>query len=101
MRRVKSFSVDDKKEKEILERLDNCGNISDYVKRLILEDIRKDEEVFSEDQKEAIKKILSEMLKGKIVNGNEVDNEVDEYEEDVNDLINDEDAMQAIEDMVF
>lgn len=98
MRRVKSFSVDDEKEKEILEKLDSCGNVSDYVKRLILEDIRKSEEVFSEDQKEAIKKILREMLKGKIINDDELEDEEDQA---VNDLINDDDAMQAIDDMGF
>ena len=38
-RKVRSFSLNTEEDKDILERLEELPNISDYIKRLIREDI--------------------------------------------------------------
>lgn len=94
MRKVKSFSVDDVEDEDILKKLDSCSNVSDYIKRLIREDLEKKDVAFSNEQIEVIKDIVNKIIKGKqIVVAEE---EKDEMDEAVNDILNSPAAMSAL-----
>lgn len=59
---TKSFSLDDKLDKNIIEKLDSVPNRSDYIKNLIAEDLKTKKDVFSIKEKNAIKKIVLDIL---------------------------------------
>lgn len=59
---TKSFSLDDKLDKNIIEKLDSVPNRSDYIKHLIAEDLKSKKDVFSLKEKNAIKKIVLDIL---------------------------------------
>lgn len=59
---TKSFSLDDKLDKEIIKKLDEVPNRSDYIKNLIAEDLKTKKDVFSTKEKNAIKKIVLGIL---------------------------------------
>lgn len=59
---TKSFSLDDKLDKDIIKKLDEVPNRSDYIKNLIAEDLKTKKDVFSTKEKNAIKKIVLGIL---------------------------------------
>lgn len=59
---TKSFSLDDKLDKDIIKKLDEVPNRSDYIKNLIAEDLKTKKDVFSAKEKNAIKKIVLGIL---------------------------------------
>ncbi|ENY98735.1 hypothetical protein HMPREF1092_03293 [Clostridium thermobutyricum] len=59
---TKSFSLDDKFDKDIIKKLDEVPNRSDYIKNLIAEDLKTKKDVFSTKEKNAIKKIVLGIL---------------------------------------
>lgn len=65
MRKVKSFSVDDVLDLDIIDHLDKQSNTSEYIKRLIRNDINNKPQVLTEAQKEEVMRIVSDMLKNK------------------------------------
>lgn len=93
MRKVKSFSVDDVEDIDILDKLESCSNVSEYIKKLIRDDLNKNHDEFTSSQIEAIKKIVSKMIKGKVIDDSEEKNEMDK---EVNDIINNPQAMKAL-----
>lgn len=58
----KTFSFDDELDKEILDKLDSVRNKSDYVKSLILKDLKENKAVFTDAEKASIKKIVMDIL---------------------------------------
>lgn len=65
MRKVKSFSVDDVLDLDIIDHLDKQSNTSEYIKRLIRNDINNKPNALTEAQKEEVMRIVSDMLKNK------------------------------------
>lgn len=61
-RLVKTFSVNDETDRDIIEKLESVPNISDYIKALISEDIKENGSIFTKVQKEEIKKLILKIL---------------------------------------
>ncbi len=59
---TKSFSLDDKLDKDIIKKLDEVPNRSEYIKKLITEDLKTKKDIFSTKEKNAIKKIVLGIL---------------------------------------
>lgn len=59
---TKSFSLDDKLDEAIIKKLDVVPNRSDYIKKLIEEDLKNKKDVFTIKEKNAIKKIVLGIL---------------------------------------
>lgn len=84
-RKVRSFSLNTEEDKDILERLEELPNISDYIKRLIREDISNGSSLTSA-QKEEVKRIVMEILKDKCIEIKEEDIE-SKFDEDAIDAL--------------
>lgn len=84
-RKVRSFSLNTEEDKDILERLEELPNISDYIKRLIREDISNGSSLTSA-QKEEVKRIVMEILKDKCIEIKEEDIE-SKFDEDAVDAL--------------
>lgn len=87
MRKVKSFSVDDVLDLDIINHLDKQSNTSEYIKRLIRNDINNKPEVLTEAQKEEVMRIVSDMLKNKNIS--------------IKEEVFDKDAMDALSQFDF
>lgn len=90
MRKVRSFSVDDVLDLDIIKHLDKQSNASEYIKRLIRNDINNKPEILTETQKEEVMRIVLDMLKDKNIS-------IDKKEEE----IFDEDAVAAVDQFDF
>lgn len=58
----RSFSLDDEKDKEILKYYDKISNKSEYIKNLILSDM-KTKSSFTKEQKDEIRELFSALIK--------------------------------------
>lgn len=58
----RSFSLDDEKDKEILKYYDKISNKSEYIKNLILSDM-KTKSSFTKEQKNEIRELFSDLIK--------------------------------------
>ena len=69
MRKVQSFSVDDVHDKEVLDLLNKLSSKSStisksaYIVNLIKEDLKKEKQIFTAEQRDEIKNILLDVLK--------------------------------------
>lgn len=61
-RKVKSFSLNTDEDRDILRKLENVDNVSEYIKKLIRNDINC-EEVFTKEQRKEVEKIIYDILK--------------------------------------
>ena len=59
---AKSVSINTETDKDILDKIENVPNFSDYVKELIREDIKDNSTSFTKKQKEDIKKLIMKVL---------------------------------------
>lgn len=59
---AKSVSINTETDKDILDKIENVPNFSDYVKELIREDIKDNSTSFTKKQKEDIKKLIIKVL---------------------------------------
>lgn len=84
-RKVRSFSLNTEEDKDILERLEELPNISDYIKRLIREDISNGTSLTAA-QREEVKRIVMEILKDKCIEIKEEDIE-SKFDEDAIDAL--------------
>ena len=84
-RKVRSFSLNTEEDKDILERLEELPNISDYIKRLIREDISNGTSLTA-TQREEVKRIVMEILKDKCIEIKEEDLE-SKFDEDAIDAL--------------
>lgn len=84
-RKVRSFSLNTEEDKDILERLEELPNISDYIKRLIREDIANGTSLTAA-QREEVKRIVMEILKDKCIEIKEEDIE-SKFDEDAVDAL--------------
>lgn len=84
-RKVRSFSLNTEEDKDILERLEELPNISDYIKRLIREDISNGTSLTA-SQREEVKRIVMEILKDKCIEIKEEDIE-SKFDEDAIDAL--------------
>lgn len=82
-RKVRSFSLNEEDDKDILDKLSNVPNISDYIKKLIREDIDK-RSALTDAQRKEIEDIVMNIIKDKAL--------VSKEEE----LAFDEDAIDAL-----
>lgn len=71
-RKVRSFSLNTEEDKDILEKLDEVANISDYIKKLIRYDISNGSGL-TVIQREEVKRIVVEILKDKAIEIKEED----------------------------
>lgn len=71
-RKVRSFSLNTEEDKDILEKLDEVPNISDYIKKLIRYDISNGSGL-TVIQREEVKRIVVEILKDKAIEIKEED----------------------------
>lgn len=85
---VKTVSLNDEIDKALIDKLESVPNISDYIKKLIAEDIKKSNSIFTKVQKEEIKKIILKVLNDEnFVKKN--DKEIDKEQLDaIDDLFN-------------
>jgi hypothetical protein len=65
MRKVKSFSVDDVLDLDVINHLEKQSNASEYIKRLIRADIVNGSKALTEEQKTEVKRIVLEIIKDK------------------------------------
>ena len=63
MRKVKSFSVDDVLDLDVINHLEKQSNASEYIKRLIRADIVNGSKALTEEQKTEVKRIVLEIIK--------------------------------------
>ena len=84
-RKVRSFSLNTEEDKDILERLEELPNISDYIKRLIREDISNGSSLTA-SQRDEVKRIVMEILKDKCIEIKEEDIE-SKFDEDAIDAL--------------
>lgn len=89
-RKVKSFSLNTDEDNDILDKLNEVTNISDYIKKLIREDISNGS-TLTTAQREEVKRIVMEILK---------DKSIDIKEEDIDDKF-DNDAVDALNQFDF
>lgn len=71
-RKVRSFSLNTEEDKDILEKLEEVPNISDYIKKLIRYDISNGSGL-TVIQREEVKRIVMEILKDKAIEIKEED----------------------------
>lgn len=71
-RKVRSFSLNTEEDKDILEKLEEVPNISDYIKKLIRDDISNGSSL-TVIQREEVKRIVMEILKDKAIEIKEED----------------------------
>lgn len=83
-RKVRSFSLNTEEDKDILAKLEEVPNISDYIKKLIRDDILNGTSL-TVAQKEEVKRIVMEILKDKAI----------EIKEDINENF-DPDVVDAL-----
>ena len=85
-RKVRSFSLNTEEDKDILEKLEEVPNISDYIKKLIRDDISNGSSL-TVIQREEVKRIVMEILKDKAIEIKEED--IDEkFDADAVDALN-------------
>ncbi|EHP45038.1 TPA: CopG family transcriptional regulator [Clostridium perfringens] len=58
---VKTVSLNDETDKDLIAKLESVPNISDYIKGLIAADIRENS-LFTKDQKAEIKRLILKVL---------------------------------------
>lgn len=58
---VKTVSLNDETDKDLINKLESVSNISDYIKSLIAADIRENS-LFTKEQKDEIKKLILKVL---------------------------------------
>lgn len=85
-RKVRSFSLNTEEDKDILDKLEEVPNISDYIKKLIRDDISNGTSLTTA-QREEVKRIVMEILK---------DKSIEIKEEDIDEKF-DEDAIDALD----
>ena len=85
-RKVRSFSLNTEEDKDILDKLEEVPNISEYIKKLIRDDISNGTSLTTA-QREEVKRIVMEILKDKAI---------EIKEEDINSKF-DEDAIDALD----
>lgn len=85
-RKVRSFSLNTEEDKDILDKLEEVPNISEYIKKLIRDDISNGTSLTT-SQREEVKRIVMEILKDKAI---------EIKEEDINSKF-DEDAIDALD----
>lgn len=85
-RKVRSFSLNTEEDKDILDKLEEVPNISDYIKKLIRDDI-SDGTSLTTAQREEVKRIVMEILK---------DKSIEIKEEDINSKF-DKDVIDALD----
>lgn len=74
---IKSLSLNTVEDLDIIDKLESVGNISEYIKRLIREEL-KNNSAFTTNQISEIKNIIQDMIKDKSIKiDNENDIEVD------------------------
>lgn len=87
MRTVRSFSLDDIKDKEIIDYYDKIKNKSNYIKTLITADM-KNKSNFTNEQKIELKTLFTQMIE-EYLEHNEisVDKKISEFDEDAIDAL--------------
>ncbi|MGU8655272.1 CopG family transcriptional regulator [Clostridium perfringens] len=78
---TKTVSLNDETDKALLDKLESVPNISEYIKKLIVEDIEENNSSFTKSQKEEIEKIILSVLSDKNFTG-KTDKEVDKEQID-------------------
>lgn len=78
---TKTVSLNDETDKALLDKLESVPNISEYIKKLIAEDIKENNSNFTKVQKEEIEKIILSVLSDKNFTG-KTDKEVDKEQID-------------------
>lgn len=76
MRKTKSFSVDDEKDKDILMHLETMSNASAYIAKLIRADMNK-KSTFTDEQKREIFNLIQQYVSENDITINKHENEVD------------------------
>ncbi len=71
-RKVRSFSLNIEEDKDILDKLEEVNNISEYIKKLIRQDISNGTSLTA-TQREEVKRIVMEILKDKSIEIKEED----------------------------
>lgn len=71
-RKVRSFSLNIEEDKDILDKLEEVNNISEYIKKLIRQDISNGTSLTA-TQREEVKRIVMEILKDKSIKIKEED----------------------------
>lgn len=71
-RKVRSFSLNTEEDKDILDKLEEVPNISEYIKKLIRDDISNGTSLTT-TQREEVKRIVMEILKDKAIEIKEED----------------------------
>lgn len=71
-RKVRSFSLNTEEDKDILDKLEEVPNISEYIKKLIRDDISNGTSLTTA-QREEVKRIVMEILKDKAIEIKEED----------------------------
>ena len=71
-RKVRSFSLNTEEDKDILDKLEEVNNISEYIKKLIRQDISNGTSLTA-TQREEVKRIVMEILKDKAIEIKEED----------------------------
>ena len=84
-RKVRSFSLNTEEDKDILDKLEEVNNISEYIKNLIRSDISNGTNL-TKTQREEVKRIVMEILKDKAIEIKEEDIE-EKYDPDVVDAL--------------
>lgn len=78
---TKTVSLNDETDKALLDKLESVPNISEYIKKLIAEDIEENNSSFTKSQKEEIEKIILKVLNNENFS-RKTDKEVDEEQID-------------------
>lgn len=78
---TKTVSLNDETDKALLDKLESVPNISEYIKKLIAEDIEENNSSFTKVQKEEIKKIILSVLSDENFS-RKINKEVDEEQID-------------------
>lgn len=76
MRKTKSFSVDDAKDKDILKHLDKMSNASAYIANLIRNDMNK-KSTFTDEQKNEIFNLIQQYVNENDIIINKTNNGID------------------------
>lgn len=84
----RSFSLDNVKDKTILDYYDKISNKSEYIKKLILADMNN-KSAFTGEQKNELKKLFSQMLEDYLKNNEiSVDKKtIEEFDQDAIDAL--------------
>ena len=76
MRKTKSFSYDDEKDKKVIQHLDKMSNASAYIVSLIRADMNK-KSIFTDEQKKEIFNIIQQYISNNEITVTKSENEVD------------------------